>query len=286
MNQNKIRRIYHLFPLGSCGTGGFDRLLEWIAPAQELGCDTVLLGPIWKSVNHGYDTTDYACPDPRLGNSDELKRVLNAWHEAGFRVLLDGVFNHCGRELAQFRDLRERGRKSPFHDWFSHVDFSQKSPLGDPFTYEAWNGCFDLVKYNHANPELRQFLFGQVRNWAEEYGIDGLRLDAADVIDKGFLHELADFCHSLKNDFWLLGEVIHGDYRQWTPASGLDSVTNYEVYKGLWSSLNDKNLFEIAWSLNRQYGPEGIYRQLQLCNFADNHDVTRVSSILKDPAYL
>ncbi len=123
-------------------------------------------------------------------------------------------------------------------------------------------------------------------HWIEDYDLDGLRLDAADVIDPEFLKILSAFCRERRSDFWLMGEVIHGNYAQWAPGAGLDSVTNYELYKGLWSSHNDGNYFELAWSLNRQFGPEGLYRGQNYYNFADNHDVDRIASTLGDPGYL
>jgi cyclomaltodextrinase len=133
---------------------------------------------------------------------------------------------------------------------------------------------------------VRNHLFEAVTSWVREFDIDGLRLDAADCIDLGFLQELRSFTHSLRPDFWLMGEVIHGDYRRWVNPATLDSVTNYECYKGLYSSLVDKNYFEIAYSLNRQFGENGILKGAPLYNFVDNHDVNRVASQLREPALL
>jgi glycosidase len=100
------------------------------------------------------------------------------------------------------------------------------------------------------------------------------------------MRELSSFCRSLRPDFWLMGEVVHGDYNHWANPATLNSVTNYECYKGLYSSLTDKNYFEIAYSLKRQFGQNGLYRNLNLYNFADNHDVNRVASSLKDTKHL
>ena len=166
------------------------------------------------------------------------------------------------------------------------MDFQKRSPLGDPFSYEGWNGHYSLVKLDVRHPEVKSYVFSVVTRWVEEFGIDGLRLDAADCLDLGFLQELAAFCRGRWPGFWLLGEIIHGDYRKWANPSTLDSVTNYECYKGLYSSHVDANFFEIAWSLNRQFGPQGLYRDLPLYNFADNHDVDRVASLLPEPAHL
>src|SRR5207248_2637864 len=173
-----------------------------------------------------------------------------------------------------------------YRDWFAGVDFGRRSPYGDPFGYEGWQGHFDLVKLNLRHPEVRAHLFGAVQSWVERFDIDGLRLDVADALDPGFLRDLAAFCRGLRPDLWLLGEAIHGDYRRLTGPGLLDSATNYECYKGLYSSHNDRNYFEIASSLNRQFGDGGLYRDLPLYNFADNHDVNRVASTLRNPAHL
>ncbi len=139
---------------------------------------------------------------------------------------------------------------------------------------------------NVDNPEVRTHLFDAVKMWITEFNLDGLRLDAADCLSFSFLQELHSLCRQLKPDFWLMGEVVHGDYRQWVNPDTLDSVTNYEAYKGLYSSLTEKNYFEIAYTLNRQFGTEGIYQNLPLYNFVDNHDVDRVASKLNNPGYL
>jgi glycosidase len=215
-----------------------------------------------------------------------LKDVLQAWRARGFRIVLDGVFHHCGRNFAPFQDVVRLGQASAYKHWFAGLNFSGRSPYGDGFSYQGWNGHLSLVKFNLAERQVRDHLFSAVAHWMDTYGIDGLRLDAADVMDKSFLRELAAFCRARKPGFWLLGEVIHGDYRAWAPGAGLDAVTNYEAYKGLWSSHNDANYHEIAHTLNRQFGPQGLYRGTALYNFADNHDVERVASILKEPAHL
>jgi glycosidase len=195
------------------------------------------------------------------------------------------VFHHVGRDHGAFRDLQQNGWNSPYRDWF-FTNFDQKSPCGDPFWYEGWNGHYNLVKLNLKNDAVKKHLFDAVGVWMDQFGVDGLRLDAADAIDKNFFNELRTYCKAKREDFWLMGEVIHGFYRDWVNPQRLDSVTNYECYKGLWSSLNDANYFEIAYALNRQFGRDGIYKDLPLYNFVDNHDVDRVASILKENAYL
>lgn len=158
--------------------------------------------------------------------------------------------------------------------------------MGDPFNYESWEGHYKLVKLNLAHPDVRKHLFDAVAMWMDQFNIDGLRLDAADCIDFNFLSALHDFTKAKRSEFWLMGEVVHGNYRDWINPNTLDLVTNYQTYKGLYSSLLEKNYFEIAHEINRQFGEGGIYRGLDMYNFVDNHDVDRVASKLDDPAML
>ncbi len=289
--------FYHIYPLGFCGAPArndfslpavprLEKILDWSGHMRDLGVTALYLGPVFESTAHGYDTADYYHVDRRLGDRQTLARVVSGLHQQGIRVILDGVFNHVGRNFWAFRDLQTYRENSAYRDWFQGLDFGRQSPYHDSFAYEGWNGCFDLVRLNLHNPAVKNHLLEAVALWVREFDIDGLRLDAADCVDMGFLRELSSFSRNLRPDFWLLGEIIHGDYRQWANSETLDSVTNYECYKGLYSSLVDKNYFEIAYALNRQFGEGGIYRQLPLYNFADNHDVNRVASTLQDPAHL
>ena len=289
--------FYHVYPLGLCGAPRrndfsappeprLERLHGWIGHMRDLGANALYLGPVFESTAHGYDTADYYHLDRRLGTDETLRNLVAACHEAGIRVVLDGVFNHVGRDFWAFRDVLANGSSSAYRDWFSGLRFDARSPHGDPFAYEGWHGHFDLVKLDVGNPAVREHLFGAVAGWIADFGIDGLRLDAADVLDIDFQRALAAFCRERKPDFWLLGEVVHGDYRLWANPTTLDSVTNYECYKGLFSSLVDRNYFEIAYALNRQFGPSGVYRDLPLYNFVDNHDQDRVASKLSRRAQL
>lgn len=283
--------FYHIYPLGlldaprtgDAGEATSHRLRslhDWSDHIRALGCNALYLGPVFQSATHGYDTTGYTRVDRRLGDNRDLANLVEHYHNAGIQVVLDGVFNHVGRDFPGFRDVLDRGEDSAYRDWFADLEFGQQSPLGDPFTYTAWAGNFELVKLNLANPDVRRHLFDAVRLWFAEFGIDGIRFDAADSIDHDFLREMAAVCRDANPDCWLMGEVVHGDYREWAGEGMLDSCTNYECFKGLYSSFNDRNMHEIAWSLNRQFGPEGIYRDLRLYSFADNHDVNRVASLL------
>jgi cyclomaltodextrinase len=289
--------FYHIYPLGLCGApprNDFDslivprlaQLVDWIDHLKGLHVNALYLGPVFESTAHGYDTADYFRVDRRLGHNETLSQVVSALHREGIRVILDGVFNHVGRDFWAFRDVQAHQQRSAYRDWFAGLCFGGRTPHGDPFTYESWNGHYDLVKLNLCHPEVRGHLFEAIQMWIREFDIDGLRLDVADCLDIAFQRELAAFCRGLRPDFWLMGEVVHGDYRRWANGETLDSVTNYECYKGLYSSHVDGNYYEIAYALNRQFGENGLYRGLPLYNFADNHDVDRVTSRLRNPAHL
>jgi glycosidase len=293
----KTAIFYHIYPLGLSGAPAhndfnappvhrLDDLIPWLDHIQSLGGNALYLGPVFQSTRHGYDTADYYQVDRRLGNRETLARFAAAVHQRGMKLVLDGVFNHVGRNFWAFKDLQAHGQDSPYRDWFHNLRFEGRSPNGDPFQYEGWHGHYSLVKLNLAHPHVRDHLFDAVGLWMAQFGIDGLRLDAADCLDFDFMAALRDFTKSRRSDFWLMGEVIHGDYGQWANPHTLDSVTNYEAYKGLYSSLVDANYFEIAHTLDRQFGSPGIYRHLDLYNFVDNHDVDRVASKLASSAHL
>lgn len=296
-NWAKDAVIYHIYPLGLCGAplsndfntepvNRLEELYEWIDHISEMGANAVYLGPVFESLSHGYDTADYFNVDRRLGTNETLKKLIAALHSKNIRVILDGVFNHVGRDFWAFKDVRNNLSGSAYCDWFQGLTFNGTSPFNDPFVYQGWNGYYNLVKLNLLNENVVKHLFDAVKMWIDEFKIDGLRLDAADCLDNGFIKRLVKYCKEQKNDFWLMGEVIHGDYREWAGHDMLDSVTDYECYKGLYSSHVDKNYFEIAYSFNRLFGNEGIYKDLFLYNFADNHDVNRVASCLTSDLHL
>ncbi len=285
--------FYHIYPLGMCGApwrnplqaqpeARLESLYDWIPHLKKLGVNAIYLGPLWESSSHGYDTINYLEVDRRLGTAATLRQVIQAFHQAGMRVVLDAVFNHVGRDFFAFLSLQRQLKKSPYQHWFQNLRFEQRSPAGDPFAYEGWKGHYDLVKLNLQQPEVQQHLLEAVRYWIESFGIDGLRLDAADCMDKDFLQELKHFCQRLKPDFWLLGEVVMGDYREW----GLDAITNYELYDSLHKAHNTRNYERLATTLERQFGSEGVYRQQGLYNFVDNHDVNRIASLLRRNSHL
>lgn len=288
--------LYQIYPLGMCGApkenDGIQehrilRVLDWVEHIKKTGADTVLFNPVFDSDRHGYDTRDYFTIDPRLGTNEDFATVCKAIHEAGMRVMLDGVFNHVGRGFWAFRDVQEKKWDSPYKDWF-HIDFGGNTDRNDGFWYENWEGHNELVKLNVWNPQVKDHHYEAIRHWVKEFDIDGLRLDVAYCLPPEYLKELRSFTQTVKPDFVLMGETLHGDYNRWMGQELCHSVTNYECYKGLWSSFNSMNLFEIGHSLARQFGPEPwtLYKGAHLLSFLDNHDVNRIASQLTDKNHL
>ena len=285
--------IYNIYPIGFCGAPKennfqlnyrLDKIYDFIPHFKKMGVNCILFNPVFESTRHGYDTIDYRKIDSRLGDNESFKKICDALHQNGIRVILDGVFNHVGRDFFAFKDIQEKGMGSPYTSWFQNIRFDQQSPYGDHFSYEGWAGFYDLVKLNLQNEDVLNYLFDAVRYWIDEFDIDGLRLDAANVMDVNFFKRLRGVTKEKKPDFWMFGEIVGGDYNRLANAETLDSVTNYEIYKGLFSSHNDRNYFEFAHSVDRQCGDWGMYKNIYMYNFADNHDVTRLASIIRDKA--
>ena len=288
--------FYQIYPLGFCGapyendgelTHRILKVKEWIPHMKKLGVNAIYCSPVFESDTHGYNTRDYQKIDCRLGTNEDFKEVCDALHKEGIRVVLDGVFNHVGRGFFAFLDVLENRESSPYKDWF-HIDFNGNSGYNDGLWYEGWEGNYDLVKLNLHNPLVVEHIFAAVKSWVEEFDIDGLRLDVAYCLTPDFLRQLRGFTDGLKEEFFLVGETLHGDYKQWMNPEMLHSVTNYECYKGLYSSFNSSNLFEIVHSLLRQFGPEEwtLYKGQHMLSFVDNHDVTRIASNLTEEKHL
>ena len=287
--------FYHIYPLGLLGApkenfspdkepvcpAPLRNLEPWIPHMKELGCNALYIGPLFESSTHGYDTRDYRLVDRRLGTNEDFRRFVKLCHEAGIQVVVDGVFNHTGREFFAFRSLQENREDSPYSSWYRNVQFHTGSPLGDSFCYDCWQGHFSLPCLNLSNPEVKTYLFDTVRFWIEQFDIDGIRLDCANVLDMSFMQELREKTAAMKPEFWLMGEVIHGEYGRWVNLQTLHSVTNYELHKALYSGHNDHNYFEIAHNVRRL---EAVGTALY--TFTDNHDEDRLYSKLHCKAHL
>ena len=283
--------FYHIYPLGLTGAPKqndygqpvhrLNTLLPWIDHIKEIGCTALYIGPLFESVGHGYETTDYRKLDSRLGDNEDLKNFVSTCHEKGIKVIFDGVFNHTGRDFFAFKNIQEKREHSPYVNWYCNVNFSGNTEYNDGFSYENWGGYNLLVKLNQRNPEVQNYICDVIRFWVSEFDVDGIRLDAADVLDFDFMKQLRRTADEVKPDFWLMGEVIHGDYSRWVNGSTLHSVTNYALHKALYSGHNDHNYFEIAHTVKYLQN----MGDLDLYNFVDNHDVERIYTKLSNKAH-
>ena len=289
--------FYQIYPLGFCGApfendGVLEsrilKVIDWIPHMKKLGINAIYFSPIFESDTHGYNTRDYSKIDCRLGTNDDFKKVVEALHAEGIKVVLDGVFNHVGRGFWAFQDVLKNRENSPYRWWFNNISFEGNSNYNDGLWYEGWEGNYDLVKLNLGNEEVVCHLLESVKGWVDEFDIDGLRLDVAYCLSDEFCRRLRGYCDGLKEDFFILGEVLHGEYGRMLDSKNIHSVTNYQCYKGIHSAFNSMNMFEIVHSLLRMFGPEDwtVARGRHLLSFCDNHDVTRVASIIQNPAHL
>lgn len=282
--------FYHIYPLGLTGAEKQNSygepnhrlrtLFPWISHIKNCGFNAIYIGPLFESVGHGYETTDYKKLDSRLGTNDDLTQFVSLCHEEGIRVILDGVFNHTGRDFFAFQDIKKNRENSPYKDWYCNVNFWGNNEYNDGFSYDNWGGYNLLAKLNQHNTQVRDYICDVIRFWVKEFDIDGIRLDAADVLDFNYMQALRSVANEVKPDFWLMGEVIHGDYTRWVNEGTLHSVTNYQLHKALYSGHNDHNFFEIAHTVKRLYDMGG--NKLKLYNFVDNHDVERIYTKLKN----
>ena len=285
--------FYHIYPLGLTGAPKqnsygkpvhrLNTLLPWISHIKGIGCNAIYIGPLFESVGHGYETTDYKKLDSRLGTNEDLTNFVAECHKQGIRVILDGVFNHTGRDFFAFQDIKQNRENSQYKDWYCNVNFWGNNSFNDGFSYENWGGYDLLVKLNQRNPAVKDYVCDVIRFWVNEFDIDGIRLDAADVMDFEYMKALRIVANEVKPDFWLMGEVIHGNYSRWANEGTLHSVTNYMLHKALYSGHNDHNYFEVAHTIKYVNGMVG--NKLKLYSFVDNHDVERIYTKLSNKAH-
>lgn len=282
---------WHVYPLGLLGAERaqtdvgdavahrLPRLIPWLDYSLELGVSGWVLGPVFSSATHGYDTVDHFAVDRRLGDTDDLVALIDAAHARGLRIVLDGVFNHVGRDFAQFRAAVAGGPDTPEAGWF-HLDWPQEGGTPRARNFE---GHDQLVALNHGNQQVVDYVVDVMRHW-DGRGVDGWRLDAAYAVPTDFWRQVtARVRESAPRRPWIFGEVIHGDYVDIVAAADLDAVTQYELWKAIGSSLNDANFFELAHALGRH---QTFLASFVPVTFLGNHDTTRIASQLADAALL
>jgi cyclomaltodextrinase len=262
------------FPASAEGPSGpgehrLRRLVGWFDHAIQMGASGVALGPIFASRTHGYDTTDHYRIDPRLGDDADFDHLVDEAHRRGLRVLLDGVFNHIGVDFARYREA-------------PHDDAAARWFRGRPGRFHTFEGHSELITLNHDNPEVIDYTVDVMAHWLGR-GADGWRLDAAYAVPPQFWAATLPRVRERHPDAWFVAELIHGDYVAVVDAAGFDSATQYELWKAIWSSLNDGNFFELDWALQRHSQLLGSFAPL---TFIGNHDVTRIASRLDNPDHL
>ena len=265
---------WHGYPLGFVGAPArlesqevshrLAHLGAWLDHAVALGCSSLALGPVFSSASHGYDTLDYFTIDPRLGDDDDFDHLLQAAHARGLSVLLDGVFNHVSRRNRIVQDAQSAG---PDSDAGRMVRWCEGH-------LDVFEGHSDLVALNHDNPAVREHVTRIMNYWCGR-GVDGWRLDAAYSVNPEFWAAVLPPVREKHPDVWIFGEVIHGDYAGIVRASGMDSVTQYELWKGIWSSIESRNFFELDHALGRHNEFSDVFTPV---TFVGNHDVTRIAS--------
>ncbi len=276
--------FWHIYPLGFVDapkaadpTGPVEhrlgKIVDWLDYAVELGVSAILLGPIFASSTHGYDTIDHFRIDPRLGDEADFDRLIAAAGRRGLRVVLDGVFNHVGRAFPRFVEAEANGPGSEAARWFR--------PLGDG-DYATFEGHRRLVTLNHDNDAVADYVVDVMTHWMDR-GVAGWRLDAAYSTPRAFWTKVLPRVRHSHPDAYVFGEVIHGDYAGFVRDTGMDAVTQYELWKAVWSALNDGNFFELTWALDRHNGFMDAFVPL---TFVGNHDVTRIASQLTDARHL
>ncbi len=280
---------WHVFPMGFLGAEHerlapdaavqhrLPRIERWIDYAVELGVSGLLLGPVFESSTHGYDTVDHLAIDRRLGDAADFDSLVAAAHERGLRLMLDGVFNHVGRDFAQFQEALRDGPGSPAAQWFHLFWNGDAEP-----DYDHFEGHRSLVTLNHESPAVVDHVVEVMCHWLGR-GADGWRLDAAYAVAPPFWATVLPRVRERHPDAYIVGEVLHGDYADYVRESGLDSVTQYELWKSIWSSINDRNFHELAWNLSRH---DELLDTFVPLTFVGNHDVTRIASRIEDPAHL
>ncbi|SCX27315.1 alpha-amylase family glycosyl hydrolase [Mycolicibacterium fluoranthenivorans] len=270
---------WQIYPLGFVGAFPADpppppdehrllRIVEWLDHAVELGCSGIALGPVFASRTHGYDTTDHYRIDPRLGVEADFDRLVEECHRRGLRILLDGVFNHVGTDFPRYRAALDGGDTA----WFRRAR--------DGFA--TFEGHGELIALNHGNPDVIDYTVEVMAHWLDR-GADGWRLDAAYAVPDRFWASVLPAVRERHPEAWFVGEVIHGDYPAQVRSAGFDSVTQYELWKAIWSSLNDGNFHELDWALQRH---NDFLETFVPLTFVGNHDVTRIASRLDDSRHL
>ncbi|RSX53254.1 alpha-amylase [Bifidobacterium goeldii] len=286
MNVNESTIWWQVYPLGFTGapirpesdaqralTQRLDKLEPWLDYLITMGANGLLLGPIFDSTSHGYDTLDYFHIDPRLGDDAAFDRLVDTCHQRGIRIMLDGVFNHIGYHSALFQ--RALAGADPAAERMFSIE---RDSTGTVTGYAQFEGNGDLPTYNHDDPAVAKLVTDVMTHWLRR-GADAWRLDAAYAVPPAFWTRVLPQVRREFPDVWIMGEVIHGDYPAIVANSGMDSLTQYELWKAIWSCQQSGNFWELDWSLKRH---NEFMQSFTPLTFVGNHDVTRIASQIGD----
>lgn len=297
--------MYQIYPLGLCGAPRenswdwsntwnaatrpvrrIDRVLNWIDHLKKLGINSIFFNPVLQSDTHGYNTRDFYTLDSRLGSNEDFAEVCQALHDNGFRLIFDALFNHVGRGFWAFRDVRDNMQNSRFIDWFKGIDFNRNTPCNDGFYYKAWKDNWDFPELNLDNEEVVEHIFGAIRKWEDLYRFDGLHLCLAEYLPRKFIRKIRTFCSEmgagLGGSIAFVAEVFDDiDCSRFISKKMAQSGVNRELRDSICNSFNQSNIYELAYTLNRQFGPDGIYKNVPMMNFLDNHNYPRFETAME-----
>ncbi len=258
-------------------------IIENVDYLKELGVNAIYINPIFAAGEyHKYDLIDYYHVDPCFGTNEEFGELVKACHKEEIRVIIDGVFNHCGWMFFAFEDVVQNGEKSRYKDWFYGLQFPVIRP-DDWETYPNYE-CFGyermMPKLNMNNPETADYFCEVGKYWIREFDIDGWRLDVASEVNDGFWRKFHQAVKKEKADAILIGEVWESA-GHWLDGTIFDSTMNYDFRKHckrfFAEESIDAGLFDgRVTDMRMRYRRQTVYAQL---NVLDTHDVSRFLSV-------
>ena len=252
-------------------------LEEYLPYLKVLGCDGIILGPVFSRNPLQYGTGDFHQIREWLGTEEEFRNFVEDAHGMGIRIVLDVAFPFCDRSFFAFQDLQEKGEASPYCDWFLDLDFSKRSPMGDSFSYQSFRNMPEHPLFNLDNEGLRLYLVEQVKHWISAYDIDGLRLAYSEAVDIHFQKSLRYFSSQMKAEFFLLGEQFIGELARAINTETLQSLANQELYQGLCQAFNEKNFYDLAQRIGKN---QELTKQMQV--FLESPNTHRIATVLEE----
>lgn len=266
--------------------GNLKGIEEKLPYLKELGITGIYLNPIMEADStHKYDTKDYTRIDPQFGTNEDFARLVKKAHEHGIRIMVDAVFNHCGRRFAPWLDVLEKKEKSAYADWFMIQDWDNLEKRADTRDARFYSFAFAdwMPKLNTNNDEVIDYFCGVCEDWIREFDIDGIRYDVGNEVSHRFLKKMRERLRALKPDLYLLGEIWH-DASQWLMGDEYDSVMNYPLLSGIHDFFLDKSMdkAEFEYMVNRCYTMYMQQNNNVMFNLLDSHDTERLMNRFHD----